>query len=265
VALPLFLFSTLFFEFPELSLAQRQEFLGRIAGTQGFWLLTSMIASYGLGDLFFFWSTRALGVPGALALASSYPLWSAAAGFFFFGQSLSILKILGVASTVAGTVVVILVGYHHRKREVESWIERFPVGVLFGALTSIFWAINAFAVARGTEGLAPHFANSVRMVIAVGLCPVIGFFLFRQWRFGISWRRFVPVSWVFVLESYGGSFFFVYGFAHAPIAVASALSSLAPVIAVPVAWWSKHEAVSFWKAAGVALAVFGAILLVLPG
>lgn len=258
VALPLFLLSTLFFE----DQVWGETYRCLISGNAG-WLLLSMLASYGIGDMFFFWSTRALGVPGALALASSYPFWSAAAGFFWDSQALSVLKSIGIACTVIGTVLVVLVGYRFRARVSSSFLDRFEVGVALGFLTSISWAVNTFAVSRGMKGLTPHVANSVRMVIALVLCPSIAWILTRKWRGAIPLGRFKQFGWAFFLEAYGGSFFFVYGFSHAPLAVASALSSLAPVIAVPVAWMTRQEPVSGWKALGVCLAVTGAILLVL--
>ncbi|MBU6376111.1 MAG: DMT family transporter [Bdellovibrionales bacterium] len=258
-ALPLFILSAVFFGEME-----SREVWTRLVSGNGFWLLMSMLGSYGLGDMAFFWSVRALGLPGALAIASSYPFWSAAAGVIFEGHSLSALKILGVVCTVLGTVVVVLVGYRHRNRIITDFFDRFEVGLALGFITSLFWALNTFAVSKGAQGLSPHVANSVRMIAALAICPVVGLVLQRKWRTGIPWQSFKPVSWVFALEAYGGSFFFVYGLAHSPLAVASALSSLSPVIAVPMAWMGKHEPVSWVKALGVCVAVLGAILLVIP-
>lgn len=258
VALPLFVWSALLFDG-----AQSGEVWSRLLSGNGLWLLISMVASYGLGDMAFFWSVRSLGLPGALAIASSYPFWSAAAGVLFEGQSLSTIKILGVVCTVLGTVIVVLMGYRHRQRVISDIFDRFEVGLALGFTTSLFWALNTFAVSRGAQGLSPHVANSVRMISALAICPLVGLALQRKWRTGIPWRSFKPVSWVFALEAYGGSFFFVYGLSHTSLAVASALSSLSPVIAVPMAWVGKHEPVSWVKALGVCVAVLGAVLLVI--
>lgn len=257
VALPLFLLSAFFLDSPDIA-----HIWDRLVSGNAFWLLVSMIASYGLGDVAFLWSTRSLGLPGALALASSYPFWSAAAGVAVQGEALAPLQIAGVICTVTGTMIVVLVGYRHRQRHAGHWLDRFEVGVGLGFLTSLFWALNTFAVARGGQGLSAHVASAVRMAIALGLCPLIGFFIAKQWKGGIAWKSLKPVGWVFVLEAYGGSFFFMYGLSHAPLAVASALSSLAPVISVPAAWAGRHEPVSWIKALGVCLAVMGAVLLV---
>jgi drug/metabolite transporter (DMT)-like permease len=257
VALPLFFFSALVLERVDL-----QQSLSQLASGNAFWLVMSMIASYGLGDVAFLWSTRALGIPGALAIASSYPFWSAFAGYLFQGEVLSPTKIAGITCTVTGTILVVLVGYHHRQKNATHWLDRFEVGLGLGFLTSLCWALNTFSVARGGQGLSPNVANTVRMLVALVLCPIIGYFILRKWRGGISWKRFKPLGWIFVLEAYGGSFFFMYGLSHAPLAVASALSSLAPVISVPAAWAGKHEPVSWIKAMGVCIAVVGAVLLV---
>jgi drug/metabolite transporter (DMT)-like permease len=257
VALPLFLFAAFVIEGADL-----QQSWTQLASGNALWLLMSMIASYGLGDVAFLWSTRSLGIPGALAIASSYPFWSAFAGYAFQSEALSPIKVVGIVGTVTGTILVVLVGYHHRQKNAKHWLDRFEVGLGLGFLTSLFWALNTFSVARGGQGLSPNVANAVRMLVALGLCPIIGYFILGKWRGGISWKRFKPLGWVFVLEAYGGSFFFMYGLSHAPLAVASALSSLAPVISVPAAWAGKHEPVSWLKALGVCIAVAGAVLLV---
>ena len=183
-------------------------------------------------------------------------------GLFFEGQTLSVTKLLGIGCTVVGTLMVILVGYRFREKHTTQFLERFEVGLALGGLTSIFWSLNTFAVARGGRDLSPHVSNLVRMAIALVLCPVVGFLLHRKWRAGISWRAVQPFAGVFVLEAFGGSFFFMYGLTHAPLAIASALSSLAPVIAVAAAWFFGSERVSALKALGVSLAVAVAILLV---
>lgn len=257
VALPLFLIGAWAFEQPD-----GERIFAQLASGNLGWLLLSMVASYGLGDMAFFLSTRALGLPGALAIASSYPLWSAIGGYLFQGEVLAPLKVLGIGLTVSGTMLVVLVGYRHRRRGRPSGLERFEVGLSLALLTSFFWALNSFAIARGGAGLSPHVVNSVRMGIALGLCPLIGWVVHRRWAGGVPWQRLKPWSWVFLLEAYGGSFFFVYGFAHAPVGIAAALSSLSPVIAVPTAWVGRHEPVSLWKGFGVCIAVAGAVLLV---
>jgi drug/metabolite transporter (DMT)-like permease len=68
--------------------------------------------------------------------------------------------------------------------------------------------------------------------------------------------------WVFFLETCLGSFFYIYGLSHSPLAVASTLTSLAPVLSVPVAIVLGLERFSFVRTLGICLVVLGLCFLV---
>jgi drug/metabolite transporter (DMT)-like permease len=72
-------------------------------------------------------------------------------------------------------------------------------------------------------------------------------------------------GWIFVLEAYGGSMVFMYGLANSPLVLGSALTSLAPVISVPVALALGLEKPSFLRTFGVATVVAGLWLLTTGG
>src|SRR3989338_4870418 len=58
------------------------------------WFTLAVIASLGFGDAIFLWSTKELGVPVALALASCYPIWTVLAGYFLAGEKISFFQML---------------------------------------------------------------------------------------------------------------------------------------------------------------------------
>jgi drug/metabolite transporter (DMT)-like permease len=252
------------------------------------WLGVSVIASYALGDAFFFWSSQVLGVPGALAISSIFPVWTAFAAYLFYGENLNAHQWIGLVAVVGGVVTVILSeprGSLKRcpnasrasndssksleKKTRSNGMNRVTGGVLLAVASSFFWAINSYSVSRGGHGVSATVSNSVRMVIALPFCRLMAvLFGFRR---GKAAPLFLPLrlvrefSWVFVLEAFGGSFFFVYGLSHSPLAVASTLTSLAPVLSVPVALALKVERYSLKRILGVCWVVIGLCLLVGPG
>lgn len=219
------------------------------------WLASSMLASYVIGDIFFLFSTVMIGVPAALAIASAYPLWSALAGWICFGEALTVIQMGAVLVVVGGVMTVILSGARLERRA------HFVRGIGFAVLTSFCWALNTVSVARGGVGIDPNAANVVRMAMAVVLCPLVGRALTGRFTFVTPLSVLRRYGWIFVAESFGGSFCFVYALTHTPLAIAAALSSLAPVIATPLAWFGKHEPVSLLKFAGIILVVTGAYWL----
>ncbi len=225
------------------------------------WLVLSMVASYFLGDACFLWSTEALGVPGALAIASSYPVWTAVATWVVKGAPPSLQQGVGIALAVSGTLLVILAGYQLRHRTSPASGVRFGRGLFFGFLTSGFWGLNGWAVAEGGRGISPWVGNSLRMAIALLLCGSVASLMRGRLRAGLPFRVLRPHLPLFAFEAFGGSWLFLYGLTHTSLPVAAALSSLAPVLAVPLSRWRGSEPLSTGKVAGVGLAVLGIIVL----
>ncbi len=221
------------------------------------WLSLSMVACYGIGDACFLVSTRSLGGPAALAIASAFPLWSALAGWLWFSEPLTWIQFAAVCAVVMGVVTVILTG---------ARLERpahYTRGILLAVAASFFWAFNTVAVSRGSSGLHPVVSNTIRMVAGLLLCPWVGVCMSGRPGFLLERRVLKKYGWIFLAESYGGAVFFVYGLANTPLAVAAPLSSLAPVLATPIAWATRREPISLWKFFGICLVVFGAYWLMM--
>jgi drug/metabolite transporter (DMT)-like permease len=234
------------------------------------WFLLSMLASYGIGDSLFMWSAQSLGVPGALAIASCYPLWTALAGFFVDGQALSSYQIAGLFITLGGVVGVILSqpGPPRGKVPLSSTQAAAPRpnrtrGVLLATVTSALWACNNFALSHGGRDLPVAVSNSIRMAMAVVMTFAFGRWLMPKAPVFMPGRELRRWGWVFAVEAFGGSYFFMYGLANSTLAVGSTLTSLAPILAVPIAVSLRIERFSYRRTLGIAVVLFGLYLLVL--
>jgi drug/metabolite transporter (DMT)-like permease len=105
--------------------------------------------------------------------------------------------------------------------------------------------------------------NTFRMGFAIALMPLARLFLR-----GRGTPLLVPAaemrrSWpFFLLESVGGTALFVVGLTHSPLAVAAALTSLAPVLSVPFAFLIGRERIPGRVLEGIVLVTAGIVLLV---
>lgn len=269
LSLPLFIL-ILFFENPSVE-AVGQAFAALPLSTWG-WLALSILASLALGDVLFLWSTRALGVTGALAIASTYPLWTALADVFFKGSTLNFLAMLGLILVVGGTVGVIMQTRDENEMSQggpipdlpRHFLRRKEVGVCLAFCTSAMWALNAYALNQIGPSLPNALGNSIRMGYAVMMAPLIGYALggLRQGSPFLPFKILRKYGWIFFIEGFGGTVFYMYGLTHAPLAIGAALSSLAPVLVVPVALLSRTEKFSGLKTFFVLLVVVGVWLLV---
>jgi drug/metabolite transporter (DMT)-like permease len=219
------------------------------------WFTLSVISSYGLGDVLFLWSTLSLGVPGALAIASSYPLQAALLEAVILGRPLAPFQIFGLLLTVGGVITVIL---NTPKMPVERLFRTRSSGIILAFATSVLWMLNSYAVAKGGVDLAAPVSNTVRMGLTLIIAATLSRFLAQgQGPLLLPFPTLKKNLWVFVFEGFGGAYVFVYGLAHSPLVIGAALSSLAPVLAVPVAVAMGLEKLSFFRTLGVVMVVIG--------
>ncbi len=224
------------------------------------WVFISMIASFALGDVCFLMATKHIGVPSSLAVASSYPIFSALLGLVVNQESLGALQFFGLLLTVVGVMAVIVAS---KKENTKGHLVK---GVLFALATSVFWALNTYCVARLGHGNHVFIVNLWRMIIAIILCPIVGYFLLgHRPQMFLEKQDYRRYGYVFVAEAVGGSSFYVYGLSHTPLAVGAALSSLAPVISVPVAVLLGQEKFSLRKTIAICIVMSGIYLLLSKG
>jgi drug/metabolite transporter (DMT)-like permease len=205
-----------------------------------------------------------------LAISSIFPIWTALAAYLIHGEALNGYQSAGLVTAVGGVITVILNEPRAStdKEDKESAfgeISKTTRGVLLAIMSSFFWALNSYSVSEAGHGMSAFVGNSVRMMLALPLCGLMSA------AFGARGRLLLPVGqirrsgWVFVMEAFGGSFFYVYGLSHSRLALASTLTSLAPVLSVPVALALRIERFSLGRTLGICLVVIGVCLLVGTG
>jgi drug/metabolite transporter (DMT)-like permease len=228
------------------------------------WLTASSMASYAFGDAVFLLSAQAIGIPSALAIGSIFPIWTALAGYLFQGELLSSYQIMGLLIAVSGVVIVILSDVPSIGAQQDPKPEKrvFIRGVLLALVASFMWTLNNYSINQAASGTTAVVTNSVRMLISIMLVPIVARGVKYRGKLVISRQSFRSMSWVFFLEACLGSFFYIYGLSHSPLAVAATLTSLSPVIAVPVAVVLGLERFSFVRTLGICLVVLGLCFLV---
>jgi drug/metabolite transporter (DMT)-like permease len=256
IALPLFIFAAIIMN----------GFGGALSGysalqtRQVLLLSLAMVGSYGFGDALFLWSTSSLGVPGALAIASTYPFWTTLVGAAYKPEGLSARQFAGMCITVVGVVAVVLSA---RRVSRGATIGRPRTGFLLALAASFMWAMHSFIVSYVGPGLSPPVVNTVRMSASLVITSLMSAVLFRKKPVVLPPRSLVSSLWLFAYEAFGGSYFYVYGLSHSSVVVGVTLTALAPVLAVPIAWFLGTEKPNFRRTAGVAAVFVGLWLLVL--
>ncbi len=239
---------------------------GELNARNSGWFLLSVFASYAIGDVLFLMSTISLGVPGALAIASGFPILTALLGFVFEGETLSLTQWTGLSLAVGGIILVILndpkrTGQPPDESRVHPFIRKKWVGVTLASVTAIAWAMNGYSVMKGGQNLSSAVGNTVRMGLSLPIIFILSVLTTRKVARPLPGSLIRRYAWVFVIESFFGSYFFVYGISHTPLVLGNTLAALAPVLSVPVAVAMKLEQFSRVRTLAVITVVVGLSLL----
>jgi drug/metabolite transporter (DMT)-like permease len=225
------------------------------------WMLLglSIVMAIALGDTVFFESTRALGVGRAMTISTTYPVGAAAIAAVFLDEPVTVPIAVGTLVTLAG-LVVIVAPWAERAPE-----ERFWFGVGAAALASLAWAVSTVLVKPPLSEMSAVTAQAIRL-------PLASMVLWMT-----PWARAAPralarsspgvrvrIAVLGALTSVS-SVMFVAGVKHAGVAVASVLSSTAPMFAIPLAVVFLNERLTIRALLGIALTLAGIILLHLDG
>ena len=221
------------------------------------WLLLglSIVTAIALGDTVFFESTRAIGVGRAMTISTSYPLGAAVIAAAFLDEPVTAPIAIGSLVTMAG-LVLIVAPWAERAPE-----ERFWFGVGAAVIAALAWAVSTVLVKPPLAEMSPITAQAIRL-------PVASLVLWLT-----PWARSVPGA--FARSSRGvrvrivvlgvitsvSSVMFVAGVKHAGVAVASVLSSTAPMFAIPFAVIFLDERITLRAFMGILLTLAGIVVL----
>src|SRR5713101_4353342 len=219
----------------------------------GAWILLTLVIAIAIGDTVFFESSRALGLGRAMTISTTYPVGAAAIAAVFLGEPVTLPIALGTLVTLAG-LVLIVAPWAERAPE-----ERFWFGVGTAAIASLAWAVSTVLVKPPLAEMDAVTAQAIRLPLAaVALAP---------------WARSAPRA--LALSGHGArvriavlgaltsvsSVMFVAGVKYAGVAVASVLSSTAPMFAIPLAVVFLGERLTPRALVGAAVTVAGIVVL----
>ena len=229
------------------------------------WLGLSGIIGLTIGDAFLFQAYVWNGPRLSMLIMSSVPVMSALLAWAALGQQLLLVHWLGIAITVAGIAWVVL-----GRQAGPSAAPRphYLRGVLLGFGAAAGQAVGLVLARQGLAGDFPALSgNVIRMVSAAA---VIWLVALVQRQAGLTFRRlasdrsaWAPMLGGSVFGPYIGVWLSLVAIQLTDIGIASALMALPPVFLLPVDAFVFREKVGWQAVAGTAVAIGGAIVLVL--
>lgn len=221
------------------------------------WLLLtlSIVIAIAIGDTVFFESTRALGLGRAMTISTTYPVGAAAIAAVFLDEPLTLTIMVGTLVTLAG-LVFIVAPWAERAPE-----ERFWFGVGTAALASLAWAVSTVLVKPPLAEMDAVTAQAIRLPLASASLWLTPWARTAPRALALSGRSVhVRIVVLGVITSVS-SVMFVAGVKHAGVAVASVLSSTAPMFAIPLGVVFLGERLTARALLGAAVTVAGIVVL----
>lgn len=243
--------------------------------TRVLWLSISGVLGLVVGDLFLFQAYIYIGARLTMLLMALSPALAALAAWLMTGETLQLIQIAGIALTLAGIIWVV-----RQRQQPGSPTATAPVSptpatdnrrhYLYGVLCGLAAACGqALGLVTARLGLTGDFSalsgTLIRMLAA----------MLALWAVTLVTGQAGPTVRLFarypraVRMALGGSFFgpfagvtlSLYAVQHTAVGVASTLTSLAPIILLPMDYFLFKERFGWQAVAGTLLAMAGVVLL----
>ena len=228
------------------------------------WLSLSGVVGLALGDAFLFQSYLIVGPRLGMLLLSLSTIFSALEAWLLFGESLRLGQIVGIALTLAGIIWVILEQGNGNKSAMRLSV----VGILFGILAALGQATGLVFSKQGMLGdFSPISGNVIRMLAAVIALWLVTL-LQRQAGKTVQALKENPSAFrllmlAALLGPVIGVSLSLLAVQNSPVGVASVLTSLSPIIMLPISHFFSDEKLGWQAIAGTLLAMVGVTILFL--
>jgi drug/metabolite transporter (DMT)-like permease len=221
-------------------------------------MVSGMIGIF-ISDSLLYTSLSRLGPRRNSILFSVHAPITAILGFLILDERLAAQAIVGIALVAAGVILAIAFGRGARQR--HQW--ETTRGSLFSGIAIVLMAALAHSlsalIARPvmSSGVDPIAASCVRVSVAAVSFTVLGFLP--------RWRKRVPLTPRLLGQTFGsglcgiglGMTFLLFALAHGKTGLVATLSSVTPVLILPVMWTLTKERPAAGAWLGATLAVIG--------
>lgn len=226
------------------------------------WLFASGLIGLVIGDLLLFEAFVRIGARISMLIYASVPPMNALLAYIILGESMTSFQIIGMFVTVSGIAMVILVKDTGKKVKLSH-----PLAGILLAFGGAFGQALGYIIGKvGLESYDAFAATQIRL-----LAGIIGFSLILT--FKGKWKNFFAAlkekeAMKFItLGSFFGPFLGIslslLAIQYTHPGVASTLTSITPVLLIPVAIFIRKETVHFKEFIGAIVALVGVGLIFL--
>jgi drug/metabolite transporter (DMT)-like permease len=248
-----FLFMTLLFLRPDFNLSSHQIINLSVSGFIGLVL----------GDTFLFKAFKCIGARLSMLVMALVPAISASIAYFFLGERISPVGLIGMSITISGIALVVL----KREEKPAGHYKIDFIGVFYAFLGAVGQAVGLIYAkfALNESGINSFVATSIRIASAVIiLYPLAA----MTKRYNRPVKVFIKNKSALIYTAIGafvgpflGITFSLISIAHTQVGIASTIMSTVPIIMLPMVRFYYKEKLSWIAITGAFIAVSGIALL----
>lgn len=233
--------------------------------------LSGMVGIF-IGDTALFGAVQRLGPRRASVLFATHAAFSAALGFAVLGERMGVQAAAGGALTLGGVMCAIVLGRH--KEEQHAWEAdhgSLRLGVGLGLVAALSQAVSTLIAKPVMSGqvvglpVDPIAASAVRVSVA---CAAHYAILWLGVGAAKAYQR--PTQRVLLQTALNGFVgmglgmtFILMALQKGDVGMVAILSSVTPVLVLPVMWWQLRRAPAWGAWLGAGLTVAGTALILL--
>lgn len=231
------------------------------SGKTWFWLLTSGIIGFVIGDLFLFQAYVEIGSRISLLIMSVVPPITAITGYLLMGEKIKPLGILGMLITIVGIALVILSRSSSDKRVKLAHPAK---GLFFAFIGALGQAFGLIFSKFGMGDYNPFAATQIRIIAAiVGFCIVIT--VGKRWGdIATAFKDKLAIRNISIGAFFGpflGVSFSLLAVQHIATGIVSTITSISPILIIPASIIIFKEKVLRKEILGAAISITGVVLL----
>jgi drug/metabolite transporter (DMT)-like permease len=228
-------------------------------------LIISGFAGLVVGDTFLFKAYRNIGARISMLIMALVPPISAFLAFFFLGERLSFLGIVGISITVFGIALVVL----KREEKPTSNYKIDYTGIFYaligaaGQAVGLIFAKNAFNEGE-ISGFLVSFVRIASAVIIIYPLAILTNRYKNPIRIYMNDKRALLFTAIgSVIGPYLGITFSMISISHTKVGIASTIMATVPIIMLPMVRYYYKEKLSWISIGGACIAVIGISILFL--
>jgi drug/metabolite transporter (DMT)-like permease len=229
------------------------------------WAILALSGFFGyfLADMSVIKAFVLIGPRLTLLLLSICPLLVTLGGYFYLGEKIGMIHVVGIAVTLAGVVWAIL----ERPKSPKENIPRKTLvfGVALTLASAVFASIGTILAKQGIGNLDPFAATQIRILAALACYPPLVTLMRRWGQIGRALHHARAMKILLIGTLFGpilGMGLYMYALQVCPSAgIVCTISSTSPILILPFSVLIYKEHVSPRATFGAAISVLGIMIL----